>query len=128
MMNKQPQTIDEYIETFPGDVQVLLTKLKSVIKSAAPQTTEGISYRIPTFYLHGKYLVYFAAFKNHISVYPATTSAVEKVKGLAAYKVSKGTLKFPLDKPIPFGLIKKFVNRRVKESKAMKPESRNNDM
>lgn len=75
---------------------------------------EGISYGIPTFYLNGKYLVYFAGFKEHVSVYPATTSAVEKA-GLSAYKVSKGTLKFPLKKPIPFPKIKKFVSLRIKE-------------
>lgn len=115
-MTPQAQTIDEYISTFPEEVQDLLRKLRSVIKSAAPETTEGISYRIPTFYLDGKYLVYFAAFKNHISVYPATTSAVDKVEGLSAWKVSKGTLRFPLGQPIPFDLIEKFVSYRVKES------------
>ena len=85
------------------------------MKSAAPNTTEGISYGIPTFYLNGKYLVYFAAFQNHISVYPAITAAVTKVKGLSAYKVSKGTLKFPLSKPIPFDMIKKFVSFKVRK-------------
>ncbi|MEX1997819.1 MAG: DUF1801 domain-containing protein [Candidatus Andersenbacteria bacterium] len=114
-MAKQITTIDAYIKTFPKDVQVLLKKLRGVIKSAAPKATEGISYKIPTFYLNGKYLVYFAAFKNHISVYPATTAAVTKVKGLSDYKVAKGTLRFPLNKPIPFGMIKKFVSHRVKE-------------
>jgi uncharacterized protein YdhG (YjbR/CyaY superfamily) len=108
-------TIDEYIEVFPKDVQALLRKVRSTIKSAAPETTEGISYGIPTFYLNGKYLVYFAGFKNHISVYPATTAALDNVKGLSAYKVSKGTLRFPLTKPIPFHLIKQFVNYRMKE-------------
>jgi uncharacterized protein YdhG (YjbR/CyaY superfamily) len=116
-MTTQPQTIDEYISTFPKEVQDLLRKLRSVIKTAAPETTEGISYRIPTFYLDGKYLVYFAAFKNHISVYPAVTPAVEKVKGLSRYKVSKGTLRFPLGQPIPFDLIEKFVRYRVQERK-----------
>jgi len=107
--------VDEYIETFPKDVRATLRKVRSTIKSAAPKTTEGISYGIPTFYLNGKYLVYFAGFKYHISVYPAITAAVDNVNGLANYKVSKGTLKFPLDKPIPFDLIKKFVELRVKE-------------
>ena len=101
--------IDTYIATFPEEVQKLLKKLKDVICSAVPDATEGISYGIPTLYLNGKYLVYFAAFKHHISVYPAITPAVDKVTGLSAYKVSKGTLKFPLDKPIPFDLIKDFV-------------------
>ncbi len=118
-------TIDKYIETFPDAVQSILKKIRRTIKSAAPNTTEGISYRIPTFYLNGKYLVYFAAFKNHISIYPATTSAVDK-SGLSKYKVSKGTLRFPLDKKIPFDLIKKFVNYRIKEetSKQRSPKPR----
>ena len=63
----------------------------------------------------GKYLVYFAAYKNHISVYPATTPAISKIKGLSAYKVSKGTLNFPLDEPIPFELIRKFIRAKIKE-------------
>lgn len=111
-------TIDSYIDSFPSDVQKMLKKLKSVLKSAAPTTTEGISYGVPTLYLNGKYLVYFAAFKNHVGVYPATTPAVEKVQGLSAYKVSKGTLKFPLDKPIPYELLEEFVKNRVKERAA----------
>lgn len=110
----EPTTTDEYIDTFPRDVQSLLKKVRSTIKSAAPDLTEGISYRIPTFYLNGKYLVYFAGFKNHISVYPATTTAVEKA-GLSDYKVAKGTLRFPLDKPIPYDKIKKFVENRLAE-------------
>jgi uncharacterized protein YdhG (YjbR/CyaY superfamily) len=112
---KPIETIDEYIAEYPDEVQVILRKLRRLIKAAVPELTEGISYRIPTFYLKGKYLVYFAAFKNHISVYPATTEAVDRVKGLAAYKVSKGTLKFPLDKPVPYEMIEKFVQCRVAE-------------
>lgn len=111
----KPQSIDQYIESFPAEVQALLKKLRTVMKSAMPNATEGMSYGIPTFYLQGKYVVYFAGFKHHLSVYPATTPAVDKVPGLAAFKVSTGTLKFPLDKPIPFDLIKKFVEYRVQE-------------
>ena len=114
-MSSAYSTIDEYIGMFPKDVQELLRKVRSAIKSAAPETTEGISYGIPTFYLKGKYLVYFAGFKHHISVYPATTAAVDNVKGLSDYKVSKGTLKFPLTKPIPLDLIKQFVRYRLQE-------------
>ncbi len=109
------QTIGEYIEIFPKSTQIFLRKMRATIKSQIPKAKEGISYGIPTFYLNGKYLVYFAAFKNHLSVYPATTSAVTKVKGLSKYKVSKGTLRFPLTEPIPFEMIKKFVKLRVKE-------------
>lgn len=115
MTENQTESIDQYISALPDEVQVILRKLRRIIKEAAPETTEGISYRIPTFYLNGKYLVYFAAFKNHISIYPATTDAVNKVDGLSEYKVSKGTLKFPLNKPIPFDKIKQFVKLRVEE-------------
>lgn len=108
------QNIDEYIATFPDKVQELLKEVRSTIKSAAPDITEGISYGIPTFYLNGKYLVYFAGFKNHISVYPATTTAVEKA-GLSDHKAAKGTLKFPLDKLMPYDRIKAFVKYRLEE-------------
>lgn len=114
---KTTVTVDSYIAAFPEEVQKLLEKVRAVMKSAAPDATEGISYGVPTLYLEGKYLVYFAAFKHHIGVYPATTAAVEKVKGLPEYKVSKGTLKFPFDKPIPFDLIREFVVYRVEEHK-----------
>lgn len=117
---KQISVIDAYIGTFPTEVQVLLQKLKKTIKSAAPKSSEGISYGVPTFYLNGKYLVYFAAFKNHIGIYPATTTAVQKA-GLSAYKVAKGTLRFPLSKPIPFELIKKFVKYRIAEQVTQSP-------
>lgn len=98
-------------------MQELLEKVRSTIKSAAPDTTEGISYGIPTFYLNGKYLVYFAGFKNHISIYPATTVAVEKA-GLSDHKVAKGTLKFPLGKAMPYDRIKGFVKYRLEEEGA----------
>lgn len=115
--DKTTVTIDSYIAIFPEEVQKLLEKIRAVMMSAAPGATEGISYGVPTLYLDGKYLVYFAAFKHHIGVYPATTAAVEKVKGLPEYKVSHGTLKFPFDKPIPFDLIREFVVHRVEEHK-----------
>lgn len=114
MKSDNRSTVDSYIKSFPEEVQELLKKLRLIVKSAAPDSTEGISYGIPTIYLNGTYLVYFAAFRKHLSVYPATTTAAEKA-GLAAFKVSKGTLKFPLNKPIPFDLIQKFVELRVEE-------------
>lgn len=109
------KSVDEYIADFPKDTQVALRKLYKAIKSVKSDFTEGISYGIPTFYLNGKYLVYFAGFNKHVSVYPATTRAVNEA-GLTSYKVSKGTLKFPLSKPIPYDLINKFVKFRVKET------------
>lgn len=115
MSHEKPSTaIDNYIETFPDDVQILLKKLKKLIQSAAPSATESMGYGVPAFSLNGKYLVYFAAFKNHIGIYPATTAAVHKA-GLSDYKVAKGTLRFPFNAPIPFALIKKFVEYRTEE-------------
>lgn len=111
---KKPSNIDEYITSFPEETQTILKKIRKIIKNIEPNLTEGISYGIPTFYLNGKYLVYFAGFKNHVSVYPATTKAVD-MAGLSEYKVSKGTLKFSLDKEIPYQKIGKFVQLRLKD-------------
>lgn len=110
-----PKDIDSYIAGFPQDVQVILQELRAVIKQAAPQAEEAISYQIPTFRLKGN-LVHFAAFKNHIGFYP-TSSGIEKFKNeLSAYKLARGTVRFPLDRPLPLGLISKIVKFRVKEN------------
>ena len=110
-----PQTINQYIALFPREVQVILEKVRATIKAAAPEAEETISYRIPTFTLHGN-LVHFAAFKNHIGFYPAPTGIVKFQKELSAYEGAKGSVKFPLAKPIPLGLIRKIVKFRVKEN------------
>ncbi len=108
-------TIDEYIALFPEDVQEKLKQIRAVIKAAAPQAVERISYRMPAFAFNG-ILVYFAAFENHISFFP-TSSGVEKFKDeLAGYEISKGTIRFPLDKPIPFDLIERITTFRVQEN------------
>jgi uncharacterized protein YdhG (YjbR/CyaY superfamily) len=110
-----PKDIDSYIAGFPQDVQVILQELRAVIKQAAPQAEEAISYQIPTFRLKGN-LVHFAAFKNHIGFYP-TSSGIEKFKNeLSAYELARGTVRFPLDRPLPLGLISKIVKFRVKEN------------
>ena len=112
---KRFTTIDEYIATFPANVQDALQELRRVIKQSAPDAREEISYQIPAFKLKGN-LVWFAAFKNHIGFYP-TSSPIEKFKEeLSKYETSKGTIKFPLNKPIPYDLIKKIVRYRVKEN------------
>jgi len=115
-MEKQKyKTIDEYIAGFPGDIRVVLEKLRQVIKSAAPEAVETISYSMPAFKLNG-ILVYFAAFKNHIGFFP-TASGVEAFKqDLTAYETSKGTIRFPLDKPVPFDLVEKIVKYRVTQN------------
>jgi len=109
---KTAKTIDEYIAFYPDDIQAKLQKLRLVIHAAAPEATEKISYQMPTFYLNGN-LVHFAAFKQHIGFFP-TPSGVENFHDeLSAYKTSKGTIQFPLDKPIPFDLVTRIVELRV---------------
>ncbi len=109
------KTIDEYVATFPKNVQSILEELRQAIKESAPKAEEAISYQMPAFKLNGN-LVWFAAFKNHIGFYP-TSSAVEAFKKeLSDYEVSKGTFRFPIDKPVPLDLVKKIVKFRVKEN------------
>ena len=108
-------SIDEYIAVFPEEVQKKLEELRAVIKAAAPDAEEKISYQMPTFALKGN-LVHFAAYKNHIGFYP-TPSGIEEFKDeLSAYQGAKGSIRFPLDKPIPYDLIAKIVAFRVKEN------------
>jgi len=110
-----PNGIDEQIAKFPKDVQEILEKIRATIRKAAPDAEETINYGIPTFTLTGN-LVHFAGFKNHIGFYP-TPSGIEKFKKeLSVYKGAKGSVQFPLNKPIPYGLISKIVKFRVKEN------------
>jgi uncharacterized protein YdhG (YjbR/CyaY superfamily) len=112
---KEPQTIDEYIAAFPAQVRAILQKIRMIIREEAPGAGEAIKYRIPTFTLNGN-LVHFAAFPKHIGFYP-TPSGIEKFqKELAVYASAKGSVQFPLDKPIPYALIRRIVKFRVKES------------
>ena len=107
--------IDEYISNFPNNVREILEKIRITIRKAAPRAEEKIGYGIPTFTLKGN-LVHFAAFKKHIGFYP-TPSGIEQFKQeLSVYKSAKGSVQFPLDKPIPFGLISKIVKFRVQEN------------
>jgi uncharacterized protein YdhG (YjbR/CyaY superfamily) len=109
------KTIDEYIATFPKNTQTVLQELRQVIRESAPEAEEAISYQMPAFKQNGV-LVWFAAFKNHIGFFPKT-SVIEAFKDeLASYKVSKGTIRFTLDKPIPYELVRKIVKIRVKEN------------
>ena len=116
---KQSKTIDGYISSFPKNVRDTLEELRRVIRELAPEAEETIDYGIPTFKLNGN-LVHFAAFKNHIGFYP-TPSAIEAFKKeLAPYNQAKGSVQFPLDKPIPFDVVKEIVKFRVKENQAKK--------
>jgi uncharacterized protein YdhG (YjbR/CyaY superfamily) len=113
-MNKLNE-IDIYIAGFPVETQEILERLRETIKKAAPDAEEVISYKMPAYKLNG-ILLYFAAHKNHIGFYP-TGKGIEAFKNeLTNYKWSKGTIQFPLNKPIPFGLITKIVKFRVKEN------------
>ena len=112
-----PRTIDEYIAGFSPEIQTILTQVRATIQAAAPQAEEKISYQMPTFTLHGN-LVHFAAFKHHLGFYPTPTGTAKFQKELAAYKGAKGSVQFPLDQPIPYGLITRIVKFRVKENLA----------
>jgi uncharacterized protein YdhG (YjbR/CyaY superfamily) len=111
-----PKTIDEYIATFPQDVQAVLEQIRMTIRAAAPEAEETISYKMPTFTLNGHYLVYFAAYKKHIGFYPAPVGNAEFEADLSGYESGKGTVKFPLDQPIPFDLIRKIVQFHAREN------------
>ena len=110
-----PKTIDDYIAAFPQEVQAILQQIRQVIHEALPGLGETISYGMPTFTLDGKYLVYIAAHKKHIGLYPAPTGVEEFQEAVALYGGGKGTLKFPLDKPMPFDLIRRVARFRAKE-------------
>ncbi len=109
------QTIDEYIAGFAPDVREKLQKIRETIRKAAPGAEEKIAYRMPAFTLNGN-LVYFAAFKNHIGFYPIPSGIARFEKELAPYKKAKGSIQFPLDRPIPYALITRIVKFRAKEN------------
>lgn len=114
--NKSITTIDEYIAQFSPEIQKKLQALRKVIKEAAPDAGEKISYGMPTFTLKGN-LAHFAAYKTHIGFYP-TPSGIEAFKDkLAEYKYSKGAVQFPISKPLPFDLVREIVTFRVRESR-----------
>lgn len=109
------ETIDEYIAQFPEEIQEILKTLRKVIKEAAPDAREKISYQMPTFDLYGN-LVHFAAYKNHIGFYPGPIGIDEFKDELSKYKGAKGSAQFPIDKPMPYELISKIVKFRVAEN------------
>ena len=110
-----PQSIDEYILQFPPEIQEILQMLRKVIKESAPDAKEKISWRMPTFELHGN-LVHFAAFKNHIGFYPSPSGIDNFKQELSEYKGAKGSIQFPIKKTIPYELISKIVKFRVSEN------------
>lgn len=115
MRKNKFHTINEYIKTSPEDVQIILEKISQTIQKAAPEATEAISYGIPTFKLNCRPLVYFAAWKNHIGFYPMPSAAKAFKRELSVYKQGKGSIQFPLDKPIPYRLVNNIVKFRARE-------------
>ena len=107
--------IDEYIANFPADVQKILIELRAVIKKAAPEAEEKISYQMPTFFLKGN-LVHFAAYKNHIGFYPTPSGITAFQEELSIYQGAKGSVQFPIDKPLPLKLISRIVKFRAAEN------------
>ena len=113
------KSIDEYIATHPPDVQVVLQRVRSTIRKAVPKAEEAISYQIPTFKLHGAYVIYFAGWKQHYSLYPASGRLVAAFKDdLGPYEVKKGTIRFPLSKAVPVKLIGGIAKFMAKEADA----------
>lgn len=106
-------SIDEYIAGFPDDVQNILQELRSTIKAAAPEAQEKISYGMPTFTMNGKYLIYFAGWKNHISIYPIPSGDETFKQKISPYMAGKGTLKFPIDQPLPLDLVTEMVKLQI---------------
>ncbi|MEP7376391.1 MAG: DUF1801 domain-containing protein [Chitinophagaceae bacterium] len=116
MATKKPAGIDEYIAGFPGKTRHVLQQVRAIIKNTAPHAEETISYAIPTFTINKVYLVYFAGYKNHISLYPAPGGNAAFEKEIKPYRSGKSTVQFVLDKPLPVNLIIKIVKYRMKEN------------
>ncbi|HKH92598.1 MAG TPA: DUF1801 domain-containing protein [Gemmatimonadaceae bacterium] len=116
-------TIDEYIDSFPADIQSRLRELRATIRRAAPEATERIAYRMPTLHLDGN-LVHFAAFERHIGFYPAPSGIAAFSDALSKYKSAKGSVQFPHDEPLPLGLVAKIVEFRVGENVEQKEKTR----
>lgn len=115
MKTIKPKSVDEYIAAFPKKTQALLKQMRSTIKKTVPTAEEVISYNMPGYKLHGM-LVYFAGYENHIGFYATPTGNSEFEKELSVYKTGKGSVQFPVDKPLPITLITKIVNYRVKQN------------
>jgi uncharacterized protein YdhG (YjbR/CyaY superfamily) len=113
----KPETIDEYIAPFPRDVRTVLERIRATVRGAAPGAQETISYRIPAFTQNGM-LVYFAAFKNHIGLFPPVRGDARLERAVSRYAGAKGNLRFPLDEPIPYRLIDRIVRHRVGQNLA----------
>ncbi len=119
-MNTQVKTFGEYVKLHPKNVQLILKKIREIVRSGASSAVESISYGMPAYKLNGKPLVYFGAYKKHIGFYPTPSGTAKFKKELSKYKSGKGSAQFQLDEPMPFSLIKKIVLFRVKENNKLK--------
>jgi uncharacterized protein YdhG (YjbR/CyaY superfamily) len=116
MSANKPQTIDEYIAGFPKETQPVLEEIRTTIQKAAPEAEDIISYDMPTFTLGGSYLIYFAGWKKHVALYPVSGALLEELgEELSKYKGTKGSVHFPLDKPMPLDLITRIVKIRMRD-------------
>ncbi len=113
MLAKNAQNIDDFIKSCPKSTRLILEKIRTTISNVAPEATEAINYGIPTFKISGKNLIHFSAYQNHIGIYPGSEAIVEFSDELKYFKTSKGTIKLPLDKPIPYDLINKITHFRI---------------
>lgn len=123
MKNNNSPAIDNYITGFPPEVQAILTKVRQTIRKAAPEAEEVISYRMPAFKQNG-ILIFFAAFKNHIGLYPPVSGDAKLEKAVAKYAGPKGNLQLPFNEPIPYALISRIVKLRLKQNKARATQSK----
>ena len=121
LLRDQFATINEYIAAFPPEVQEKLQGIRAVIRRAAPDAEEAIRYGIPTFRLAGNNLVHFAAFKDHLSFFPTPSGVAKFREELSSYKMSKGTIQFPLDEPVPYDLVERITQFRTAENQEKKP-------
>ena len=119
-MREKYRTIDEYIAAFPPDIREILETIRQTIHTTVPDATEAIAYGIPTFRLNGN-LVHFAAFKDHIGFFPTSSGIAAFNDELSAYTTSKGTVQFPLGKPVPYDLVEKITAYRAAENRKKKP-------
>jgi len=118
-------SVDEYIKQYPLDIQLILNQIRSTIRKAAPKAIERISYQMPTYSQNGN-LVYFAAHKHHIGLYPTAKAIIAFSKELSPYKIAKGSIQFPIDKQIPLDIIKKIVLYRIKENEKKQLKNKRN--
>lgn len=114
-MDNRGKTVDAYIQNSPKEAQPILRKVRQVIKKAAPEAVESISYGMPGYKFNGKPLAYFGAFKEHLGFFATPSANVAFRKELSSYKGGKGSIQFPYDQPIPYGLIAKMVAYKVKQ-------------